>query len=212
MTASTTSMSLIIREQIPRPIVEESSGQSTSAADAEARRLAAGIGRGDEAAFRALYERYHQRLFRFALVLGRGDESFAREVVQSVFVIAAKKLRRADSEAHLWNWLARVARQQLARKWRVDRRDAAIVSVEKIPEDYPAAAGTDSVLEEILDAALSALEPEERQLVETFYFDNLSQKEIAERLGTTPKAVSSRLERAREKLRAAIKRKLSYES
>lgn len=212
MTASPTSMSLLIREQIPRDIVEAPSGQTASATDAEARRVATAIGRGDEAAFRALYERYHQRLFRFALVLGRGDESLAHEIVQSVFVIAAKKLRRADGEAHLWNWLARVARQQLAKKWRTHLRDAAIISVEELPENYPAAADVDSVLEEILDAALNAMEAEERQLIEAFYFDNLSQKELAERLGTTPKAVSSRLERAREKLRAAIKRKLSYES
>jgi DNA-directed RNA polymerase specialized sigma24 family protein len=40
----------------------------------------------------------------------------------------------------------------------------------------------------------------------------LSQKEIAEQLGTTPKAVSSRLERAREKLRLLIKRNLSHET
>ena len=205
-------MSLLIREQIPRAIVEAPSGQTASATDAEARRVAAAIGRGDEAAFRTLYERYHQRLFRFALVLGRGDESLAREMVQSVFLVAAKKLRRADSEEHLWNWLARVARQQLAKKWRTHLRDAAIISVEELPENYPAAADVDSVLEEILDAALNAMEAEERQLIEAFYFDNLSQKELAERLGTTPKAVSSRLERAREKLRAAIKRKLSYES
>lgn len=212
MTASPTSMSLLIREQIPRDIVEAPSGQTASATDAEARRVATAIGRGDEAAFRALYERYHQRVFRFALVLGHGDESLAREMVQSVFLVAAKKLRRADSEEHLWNWLARVARQQLAKKWRTHLRDAAIISVEELPENYPAAADVDSVLEEILDAALNAMEAEERQLIEAFYFDNLSQKELAERLGTTPKAVSSRLERAREKLRAAIKRKLSYES
>lgn len=211
MAISTTSMSLLIRERIPRAIVDASSGQSTSAADAEARSVAEAIGRGDEAAFRAFYERYQQRLFRFALVVGQGDESLAREIVQSTFVIAAKKLRRADGEEHLWNWLARVARQQFAKKWRTHQRDAAIISVEKVPEDY-AAAEPDSVLEEILDAALSAMEAEERKLIETFYFDNLSQKEIAERLGTTPKAVSSRLERAREKLRASIKRKLSYES
>ncbi|HEY2081464.1 MAG TPA: sigma-70 family RNA polymerase sigma factor [Verrucomicrobiae bacterium] len=205
-------MSLLIREQIPRPTVEASIGQPASAADAEARVLAASIARGDEAAFRALYERYHQRLFRFALVLGRGDESLAQDTVQAVFVVAAKKLRRADSEEHLWNWLARIARQQLAKAWRTRRREAVMVSVEVLPEDCPATAEPDSFLEEVLDGAVKMLDSEERRLIRIFYFDRLSQKEIAEQLGTTPKAISSRLERAREKLRLMIKRKLSHET
>jgi RNA polymerase sigma factor (sigma-70 family) len=53
---------------------------------------------------------------------------------------------------------------------------------------------------------------DEREMVEWFYFDRLSHKEIAERLDATPKAVSSRLERARAKLRAAIAQRLSHEA
>jgi RNA polymerase sigma-70 factor (ECF subfamily) len=206
-------MPLLIREQKPRSTVEASTGQPAApGADAEARVLAASVGRGDEAAFRTLYERYHQRLFRFALVLGRGDEPLAHDTVQAVFITAAKKLRRIDSEEHLWNWLARVARQQLAKAWRKGRHDAVMATVEVLPEDCAAAAEPDSFLEEVLDGALTMLDLEERQLVQCFYFDRLSQKEIAEQLGTTPKAVSSRLERAREKLRLLIKRKLSHET
>jgi len=81
-----------------------------------------------------------------------------------------------------------------------------------LSENCPAAAEPDSFLEEILEGALKMLEPEERQLVQFFYFDRRSQKEIAEQLGATPKAISSRLERAREKLRLLIKRKLSHET
>jgi RNA polymerase sigma-70 factor (ECF subfamily) len=205
-------MSLLIKEQIPRPAVEASSEPSAvSEADAEARRLAGAIARGDEAAFRTLYERYHRRLFRLALVLGRGDESLAHDAVQFAFVTAARKLRRADSEEHLWNWLARVARQQLSHTWRKRQRDSTVVVMEPLP-DCAVAAEPDSVLEEILDAALISMELEERQLLGFFYFDRLNQKEIAEKLNTTPKAVSSKLERTREKLRALIKRRLSRET
>src|SRR5262245_55903671 len=76
-----------------------------STEDLAARRLATAVGRADETAFRELYDRYHERLFRFALVLGHGDEALAGETVQSVFVTAAAKLRRVESEQHLWNWL-----------------------------------------------------------------------------------------------------------
>lgn len=205
-------MPLLIKEQIPRTAVEATGEPSAgSEADVEASRLAAAIARGDEAAFRALYERYDKRLFRFALVLARGDESVAHDTVQSTFVTAARKLRRADSDEHLWNWLARVARQQLSHAWRQQKRDSTVVTMEPLP-DCAAAAKPDSVLEDVLDSALSSMGPEERQLIEFFYFDRLSQKEIAERLDTTPKAISSKLERTREKLRALIKRGLSHET
>jgi RNA polymerase sigma-70 factor (ECF subfamily) len=210
MTATTNSMPLLIREQTPHAPVEALSAQP--AADAEARALTAGIARGDEPAFRALYDCYHGRLFRLALVLGRGDESLAQDLTQTVFVMAAKKLRRVETEEHLWNWLARVARQQCAKTLRKRRRDPSIANSELLTDDCLASAEPDSFLEEALDRALQALDAEERQLVETFYFDRLSQKELAERLGTTPKGVSGRLERAREKLRSLIKRALSHEA
>ena len=183
----------------------------SSTADAEARRLAMAIGRGDEAAFRELYDRYHERLFRFALVLGHGDALLADETVQLVFLTAAANLRRVEGEEHLWNWLARVARQQLTKAWRQRRQDSSVVGMAEVP-DRAASDEPDSVLEEKLDAALLAMEPEERQLIEWFYFDGLSHKEIAERLGATPKAVSSRLERARARLRSFLARTLSHET
>ena len=167
--------------------------------------------RGDETAFREFYGRYHGRLFRFALVLARGDETLAHDAVQAAFVTAAKKLRGVASEEHLWNWRARVARQQLAKAWRQRQRDATVVGMAE-PPDFPDDAEPDSVLEESLDAALLAMDADERELVEWFYFDKLSHKEIAERLDATPKSVSSRLERARAKLRAVMARKLSHET
>ena len=212
MTIATTSMSFPVREQTPHLVVESSSANtSTPVADAGARRLAAAVARGDEAAFRQLYDRYQPRLFRLALVLGRGDESLAQDTVQSVFMIAAAKLRRVDGEEHLWNWLARVARQQLAKAWRQRQRDQAVVGMADLSE-HPDTTASDSVLEESLDAALQAMDAEERQLIEWFYFDRLSHQEIAGQLNATPKAVSGRLERARAKLRSLMTRRLSHET
>ncbi len=205
-------MPLLVKVPQPRSPVETASLQSNHAdADVDARRLAAAIGRGDEAAFREFYERYHRRLLRFALVLARGDETIAHDAVQAAFVTTAKKLRAVESEEHLWNWLARVARQHLAKTWRQGRRDAAIVGVADLP-DCADGVEPDTRLEETLDAALGTMDAEERELVEWFYFDRLSHKEIADKLGATPKSVSSRLERARAKLRAAVTRKLSHET
>ena len=195
------------------PSIVEAIGLQTTLpnADSEARALAAAVGRAEEGAFRQLYDRYHQRLFHLVLLLAHGDELLAQDTAQAVWVTTAAKLRKVESEAHLWNWLARVARQHLAKAWRQQQRDSAVVGVADLPESAEADQ-SDALLEEHLDAALQAVEGEERALLESFYFDGLSHKEIADQLNLTPKAVSSRLERARAKLRELIARQLSHET
>ena len=205
-------MPFLAREQISRLVeVDASPPTALSDPDAEARRLARAVARGDEAAFRELYDHYHNRLFRLAAVLTHGDEALAHEIVQSTMLTAARKLKPVESEAHLWNWLARVTHQHLAKVWRHRQRMPTLVELAELPE-ATAPEGPDSLLEENLDGALLELETEDRQMVEWFYFDGLSHKDIAERQGATPKAVSSRLERARAKLRLLINRRMRHET
>jgi RNA polymerase sigma factor (sigma-70 family) len=212
MTASATSLPLLLKDRTPRPAVEMLHPPASPAdADADARRLAAAVARGDEAAFQELYERYRHRLFRFGLVLGRGDDVLAHDAVQAAFITAARKLRGVANEAHLWNWLARATRQHLAKVWRQNLRQATVIGMADVPECM-AGAATDSVLEENLAAAMQAMDAGERELVEWFYFDRLSHKEIAERLQATPKSVSCHLERVRAKLRLEITRRLAHET
>lgn len=212
MTVSILSMRPLAETLTPRSTVETSKERTTaSAADAEARQLVAAIARGNDAAFEQLYEHYHRRLLRLALMLGRGDESLAHDAVQGTFIVAAEKLRRVEGAEHLWNWLAQIVRQQIARAYRQQKRNAAVVSTES-PSGRDISAESDTQLEEILDAALLSLDLEERQIIERFYFDRLSHKEIGEQLNITPKAASSRLERARTRLRLLIAKKLSHET
>jgi RNA polymerase sigma-70 factor (ECF subfamily) len=179
--------------------------------DAEARHLAAGVRRGDESAFQELYDRYQERLFRFGLVLAHGNETAASEMVQSVFVIAAGKLRAVESEQHLWNWLALVGRQQIHKMQKRQKKDIALLAMAALPDCSHADVDVDKKLEEVLDAALAELAPDDRLVIEWFYFDGLSHQQIAERTSGTAKAISSRLERARAWLRRRVQRALSCE-
>ena len=211
MTVRTPAMAFLVFEQSLAAVKAPDAPIAPAAEDLAARRLSAGVALGDESAFQELYDRYRARLFRFALVLGRGNETLAHDTVQNVFVTAAAKLRKVESEDHLWNWLARVARQHLSKDWKKRQRESAIVTGAPLPES-PAVAEADSLMEQHLDAALLAMDAEDRQVVEWFYFEHLSHKEIGERLSATPKAVSSRLERARARLRCWLTRKISHET
>ena len=217
MTLSTSTMSLFMSEPILQPVTEVARNPASAAstalesADVEARRLAAAVARGDEVAFQQLYDAYQPRLLRLAVVLARGDELLAGEAVQSTFLTAASKLRPVAGEVHLWNWLARITRQHLAKQWRQRQRDPSSVSLAEIPNGAEMTP-PDSLLEESLDTALLALDSEDRRIIEWFYLEGLSQKDIAEKLQTTPKAVSSRLERARARLRLLVAKNLSDET
>jgi RNA polymerase sigma factor (sigma-70 family) len=204
MTVLTPTMVLPVREPAPEAMGKSIRSEGPSCADTDARRIAAAVAEGSETAFRELYDRYHDRVFRLALVIGRGDESLAHETAQSVFLAAASKLRRIECEEHLWNWLARVARQQIGKSWRRNKSESRTVALEELPEQ-PGAEAAENEMEEKLDTALLAMESDERKLLEWFYFDRLSHKDIGERLNLTAKAVSSRLERARAKLRLLLK-------
>jgi RNA polymerase sigma factor (sigma-70 family) len=132
--------------------------------DSEARRLTSAVARGNEAAFQELYDGYHERLFRLGIVLSRGDDSLAHELVQSVMLTAAAKLKPLENEAHLWNWLARVARQHFLKRRRQQQRDSALVSMAELPEQ-PDETEPESTLEESLDTAMTALDADDRQVV-----------------------------------------------
>lgn len=182
-----------------------------SAADAAAQLLSSRIAAGDDAAFRELYDDYAPRLRRFILALSRGDETLADEIAHAAMLTAAGKLRRVESEAHLWNWLARVARQHLGKAWRKQRRERSLLPLDGETE-IAAEAAAERKLERALERATGTLETGDRDLLRFFYDDRLSQQEIAIRLGTTAKAVAGRLDRLREKLRKKISEGLNDET
>src|SRR3954470_5013182 len=148
MIVRTPSMSFPVFEQSLAPVkAPEAPTAPDAAEDLTARRLSAAVALGDESAFRELYDGYRARLFRFALVLGRGDETLAHDTVQNVFVTAAGKLRKVESADHLWNWLARVARQHLSKAWRQRQRESAAVAEAALPAH---SAEADSLMEQHL--------------------------------------------------------------
>ena len=173
--------------------------------------LVARLAQGDDAAFRQLYDEYAGRLRRFLLVLSRGDETLCDDVLQQTFLTAAAKLRAVDDEQHLWHWLARVARQHLAKAWRRRRREGSPLSLSDVPEPAEETAAEDA-LDLALGRARQKLANDEAALLQMFYDERLSQRDMAERLAATPKAVANRLDRVREKLRRLIHEELRREN
>jgi RNA polymerase sigma factor (sigma-70 family) len=72
-----------------------------------ARRAAA----GDNAAFEAIFRRYHQELYRYCRAILRSEDD-ARDALQSTMVAALRALPGDECEIALKPWLYRVAHNE----------------------------------------------------------------------------------------------------
>src|SRR2546427_2233349 len=159
--------------------------------DAErVRRMTARMAAGDETAFRDFYECYCDRLFRYLLVLTRGNEDLARDLLQSTMTKIVRSGREFRDEGQLWNWLAVVTRNCFIDALRRTRRAPQLVPL--LPDDaaeMPLAPTdeSDALLFDALDRCLTELSVDERALIEAFYFNGGSHQPVAKQENTTPK-------------------------
>ena len=180
---------------------------STAAAD-ECAALTQRVAVGDESAAREFFEKYCDRIFRYALVMTRGNEEVARDILSTTMITAARYMRTLGSDEDVWRWLTRIARSRFVDHCRKSRRTIPLTDSDEVLS-RTAAPNPDATLNNALNEALSELPVDERELVERFYIDDESQAALAEEIQSTRKAVESRLARIRRKLRAAIIQKLS---
>jgi RNA polymerase sigma-70 factor (ECF subfamily) len=176
------------------------------------RALTRAVRRGDADAFASFYDLYSFRLYRFLLVLARGDENTAREVCQAVMTKLAKRFEVFDDERQLWAWLCALAKNAFIDHYRAQRRRDRFVSLEEIPASIAGEESPAGQLSEILREALAALPPDERELIQAAYVDKRPFQQLADASGLTCKAVESRLARLRLKLKEQLLKNLRHEN
>jgi RNA polymerase sigma factor (sigma-70 family) len=175
------------------------------------RELTAALARGDDAAWAEFHRDYGPGIFRQLLAETRGDHDLASEALQQTYLRVARYARPCDAVPMFATWVRRVARTALSDCRRRRRtfwdllrnRDAAT------DEAAPASPDAESNLSAALDAALAQLAPADRALLEQKYFSGTDVRTLATQLDLTPKAVESRLTRARAELRQLLRRALT---
>jgi RNA polymerase sigma factor (sigma-70 family) len=186
-----------------------SAEKEDDASSAELPRLTAAMARGDDAAWSKFNGIYGPAVFRHLLALTRGDHALAQEALQQTYLRVAKHVRPCEAEAMFKAWLRTVARSALLDCWR--RRSSftdLLLRRGQEPPELNDPAGDDSLMEK-LDQALARLEAADRALLESKYFTGHDVRTLAEQLAITPKAVESRLTRARGALRRELLAALS---
>lgn len=166
---------------------------------------------GDEEAFAALMGRWERPVKSLVarIVLNASE---AEELAQEAFVRLWRRREDFRPGAEFRPWLLAIA-VNLARNRRRWWRRRPSVDLDAWLEsggdavDVTGGAGALERAERVgaVQAAVAALPADLREALVLFEFEELSQGEIAAVLGTTPKAVESRVARAREKLRRTLR-------
>jgi RNA polymerase sigma-70 factor (ECF subfamily) len=179
--------------------------------------------RGDEAALGAIYDR-HGGLLYGSVLRFVGDRQMAEEVVQDTFVTLWRDADRFDpSVGGLPGWLLRIARNRAIDRLRAAARRPSLVELSAIPGVSPGTAddGVPRLHEQdatadpaeraerawtrsLVRTALSTMPEPERLALELAYVQDLTQAEIAERLGWPLGTVKSRTRRGLASLRLVL--------
>jgi RNA polymerase sigma-70 factor (ECF subfamily) len=184
---------------------------------------------GSEAALETLYDRYAAAIFAAVYRL-TSDRGTAEEVVQETFLTLWNRAETFDpTSGSLAAWLHAIARNRAIDRLRAAGRRPALVhlasmaapdedtsgTLERLasrgsvvagsgppadPEETVAAAG----VRDALQVAVAAMPDDERTVILLAYQDDLSQTEIAERLGWPLGTVKTRTRRALLRLREVL--------
>ena len=176
--------------------------------------LMAALTRDDEAALDTLMRRW-QRPLRAFLHRHLRNEADALDLAQETFVRIHRHRARYRAGARFSTWMFQIALNLARDHARKNHRrrtgsleDAPPAEVAALASADPSPAVAARHAEEVaaVRAALAELPEDLRAAVLLAEYDHLPHAEIAAVLGTTAKAVESRLHRAREKLRARLAR------
>jgi len=168
------------------------------------RKMTAAIRRGEKEAFTRFYHLYSLRLYKYLLVLAKGDEAEAREVLQTVVVKMAKNMELFDNEGRLWSWLSRLARNAFVDRCRARRRDRRFVALEDLPLELEEVAAVEDRLSHCVARVLEGFAAEESELLRAAYIDERPLQDLADEAGQSYKALESRLGRLRRKLKESL--------
>lgn len=157
--------------------------------------------------FEQIVDTHYQGLYRFALSMCR-RESTAQDLVQQTFLQWAKKGHALRDASKVKTWLfTTIYREWLA----IARREKKYEEVEFEADLHGSTQNEDDgenprVDSATLQTALEQLDPNYRAPLVLFYLKELSYRDIAETLGVPLGTVMSRLSRAKDSLRAILRR------
>ena len=161
---------------------------------------------GDSRAFGELVATYERTLFNVALRMVN-DREDARDLTQTTFIKAYRKLDTFDREHRFFSWIYRIlineSLNHLSRRRQHEELDDQMASTSRSPEDEVGG----SEAGELVKDGLMELSTEYREAIILRHFLDLSHREMSGLLNIPEKTVKSRLYTARQQLGDVLRRR-----
>lgn len=169
--------------------------------------LAVSLRSGDEAAFTELYERYQGLLYIYACKIMK-DEELAEDVIQELFIALWDKRETIDVKKSFSSYLYSAVRFRFfdlldKQKVRADYAQSFQLFLDKgeyQTDNYVA----EKELAAIIEKEINSLPEKMREVLLLSRRENLTNKEIAERLNISEKTVKNQLSSALKVLRVKL--------
>ena len=163
---------------------------------------------GDEGAFTEIYNRHWEQLALYVLKVIRSREE-ARDIVQEVFISVWKRRQELEIRSSLVAYLLRSVRNLAIRHIERDMNRYPIVSqLSEYTGDTTGVSAPDAIelkqLEERVDNAIAKLPPKMREIFILSRQENLSYREIAEKLGIAETTVKKQVSNALKNIRTDL--------
>lgn len=156
----------------------------------------------DRKAQQELYDQTLKRIYGLLLKMTRNVED-ARDLTHDTYVTAFQRMDQFDERGPVAAWLTRIAVNTALQFFRRSKRERTHLKLVPTPE--PSTGGPDERAEEIdVEEALAKLDPTDRAFLLLRYHQGMNYRQIAETMTCQEGTVASRLNRAREKMRALL--------
>jgi RNA polymerase sigma-70 factor (ECF subfamily) len=168
---------------------------------------------GDESAFEAIYKRYYPLLYIHACKLLKGSEE-AEDCVQEVFSSLWQRAGQLEISVSLSSYLYTSIRNRVLNRIEHHRvRTAYLVSLQRFMKEGTSVADEELRLRELtalIEKEIAALPEKMREVFELSRREELSHKEIAEKLNISDKTVKKQVNNALKILRNRLKGPLRF--
>ena len=176
--------------------------------DADTRELAILLrasGRGDRAAFKALYEQTSSMLFGLLVTILR-DREISREVAQEVYVTIWRRAKTFDAErGNPISWMRTIARTRATDRIRAERARSCVLFTDEVPDIADLSPGAEASVDAVaVRRALETLRPEYRKVLLLSYFKGYSNTELAALLEIPVGTAKTWVRRGLEDLKTAL--------
>lgn len=163
------------------------------------------IKQGDIQSFRAAYQEYHARLYRYVYKYSR-SHYLAEETVQLTFIRLWEKRESLSDEYALSTQLYRMVKSTLIDLLRKEAVRATTAVPDILPETVPDSSHVTEQKQEVQQVmdAIETLPRIRKKVFKLSRLEGLSHKEIAAALSVSPKTVEAHITKAIRHLRESI--------